>query len=224
MRTAPSPSTHQILCSGLLIATPRAMELLCPISPLSMLNSSGSSSSDVERNFLPKEVKRWASYSGPDCPSFGGSIVRNLYNLKIFPSFPGRSCVKSTGRPSLMRTKMAVIKRTGERTIVANNAHRKSCGRLMNLSYRPYGLCFIFPFPAFDCKDYGSDTTILCTHRDTTIALNYRCFYPRKTAPNVATLCMQNSYQISTVHTSCMRIKRVSTNLFAPQSTPLIHI
>ena len=33
MRTAPSPSTHQMRISGLLIATPRAMDEECPIDP-----------------------------------------------------------------------------------------------------------------------------------------------------------------------------------------------
>ena len=114
------------------------------ISPLAILNASGISSKLVALSIFPNLVS--LSLSGNKFPfsSFASVIVLNLYNLNIFSSFPGLSCVKITGEPNFTLTNIAIIRYNHEKTIIAIKLHIKSNGLFIYFSYGPYGLCFIF--------------------------------------------------------------------------------
>ena len=61
------------------------------MSPLSTLNSCGSSSSEVERTKRPTRVNRRSSDNRLPSASFSSVIVLNLTTLKILAPLPGRS-------------------------------------------------------------------------------------------------------------------------------------
>ena len=105
------------------------------MSPFNILISSGNSSNDVDLNFLPNEVSLTSSGNRFPSLSFSSVIVLNLYNLNIFSFLPGLSCVNKTGDPNFILTRIAVIIIIGDKTIIANNAHKKSCGLFINLLY-----------------------------------------------------------------------------------------
>ena len=99
-----------------------------------MFINSGSSSKLVDLNIFPNLVSLSSSGRKLPFPSFLSVIVRNLYNVNIFPLNPGLSCLKITGVPNFILTKIAVIKITGDKTINAIKAQIQSCGRFIYFS------------------------------------------------------------------------------------------
>ena len=105
------------------------------ISPFKMLKSSGSSSKLVERKNFPNFVSLTSSGSNSPFSSRPSVIVRNLYILNIFSSFPGRGWRNSTGLPSFTRTSAATTAMIGDRTIIASKDNKKSIHRLTYFLY-----------------------------------------------------------------------------------------
>ena len=105
------------------------------ISPFKILNSSGNSSKLVERKNFPNFVSLTSSGSSSPFSSRSSVIVRNLYILNIFSSFPGRGCLNSTGLPSFTRTSTATTAMIGDRTVIASKDNKKSIHRLTYFLY-----------------------------------------------------------------------------------------
>ena len=97
--------------------------------PIKMLNSSGSSSSEVLRKNLPYLVSRFSSGKRLPFRSFAFVMVRNLSSLKIFSSpycpplnfflLPGRSCTKNGLPFILIAPKIVRRSNSGESPIMA---------------------------------------------------------------------------------------------------------
>ena len=88
-----------------------------------MLNNSGSSSNDVDRNKIPNGVKRLLSGSSDPYSSTSSVIVRNLKMTNGFPHNPGRSCLKKTGFPIVKRISIIIMTINGESTKKAEIAN-----------------------------------------------------------------------------------------------------
>ena len=106
------------------------------MSPLSTLNSCGSSSSDVDLTNLPTLVSR--SVSGRRLPSASRSsvIVLNLITLKISPCSPGRFWKKNAPVPLLAKCNhMVTNSSTGLRQMMAIREIKNPSHLLMNFLY-----------------------------------------------------------------------------------------
>lgn len=143
------------------------------ISPRRMLKTSGSSSSEDARREQPNFVNRWSSGRRFPFSSLASVIVLNLYRLKIRSSFPGRGCLKITGLPSLIRTRIVIMMYNHQNTITAAKPQRMSSSLLKYLSYKPYGLCLFsidsisVPFsihPMYLFCNTCAETSLLPTH------------------------------------------------------------
>src|SRR5690606_29451558 len=87
------------------------------MSPLSTLNSSGSSSKLVLRKKRPNLVSRCSSGKRRPFSSRASVIVRNLYIVNGRPCNPGRTCLKITGLPAFAQTKAAITSISGDKTM-----------------------------------------------------------------------------------------------------------
>ena len=112
------------------------------ISPLSTLNSCGSSSRLVRRIKAPTRVMR-ASPRSVDCrPSWSerpAAIDRNLYISKNRFARPTRRCTNRIGLPSSLRIAAATISKTGMSRISAMPAKTVSNIRLVTRARIPSG-------------------------------------------------------------------------------------
>lgn len=100
------------------------------MSPLTMLNTSGSSSRLVERRARPNFVRRRSSGSRFPSASRSSVIVRNLYRLNTFSSRPGRGWRNSTGLPNFTRTRIATIASTHQKRMSRTRDRHRSMTRL----------------------------------------------------------------------------------------------
>ena len=114
-----------------------------------MLIISGNSSRLLSRIHLPSRVSRASSGSSRPFASRSSVMVRNLYMLNIFSSFPGRFCVKITGFPARMRTASARIPYSQQSSTSAHIEHRISSIRFMYFSYKVCFRSFVFIFFSF---------------------------------------------------------------------------
>ena len=102
--------------------------------PLTTFHSDGSSSKEVLRRNRPNPSSRCSSGSRAPAASRRSDMVRNLYRVKLRPSFPARSWRNSTGAPRCSRTARATRPRTGLSTARASRASTVSWGSLIYFS------------------------------------------------------------------------------------------
>ena len=131
---SPGRTECRLRCSGVMKTISRTSCGRGPttdMSPFKMLNTSGSSSREVARRLRPKAVSVISSGSSSPCSSGASVMVRNLYSLKIFSSFPGLGCTNKTGEPNLKRTNTATRRYSQTKTSSAAKAQTISSTRFM---------------------------------------------------------------------------------------------
>src|SRR5690554_1559463 len=103
----------------------------------STFNNSGSSSKLVERNQLPKGVKRSESGNGLPAASIASRMVRNFTISNGLPSLPGRTCLNSTGEPKFLRIFQATMAMIGDNTSKPKKEAKMSKRRFIILGIHP---------------------------------------------------------------------------------------